>query len=226
MTTPPFQRARSAESKRRRAQDLIDAARVLATEQGVAGVTLTAIAQSAGVHHSAVRRYFDSHKEVLLHLAAEGWIRWSQAVCEALRGERAEADRLADVLATTLAADPLFCDLLANVPLHLEHAVDVDRVIDFKQRTRAPIAAMVEAIAAAAPSLDARAASDVVLAADALAATLWQVTHPAQGLASAQLRDPDLAAISVTDFLGTLRRLLAATCMGLAAPQSVTEGPE
>jgi len=72
-----FQRARTEENKRQRAAALVEAARSLALETGVASVTLTAVASRAGIHYSAVRRYFTSHKEVLLHLAAEGWVRWS-----------------------------------------------------------------------------------------------------------------------------------------------------
>ena len=34
-------------------------------------MTLTGVANCAGVHYSSVRRYF-IHKEVLLHLAVEG----------------------------------------------------------------------------------------------------------------------------------------------------------
>ena len=79
-----FQRARTEENKRRRAAALVEAARSLAIETGVASVTLTAVAGRAGIHYSAVRRYFTSHKEVLLHLAAEGWVRWSGTVCEKL----------------------------------------------------------------------------------------------------------------------------------------------
>lgn len=77
-----FQRARTEENKRQRAAALVEAARSLALETGVASVTLTAVAGRAGIHYSAVRRYFTSHKEVLLHLAAEGWARWSGTVCE------------------------------------------------------------------------------------------------------------------------------------------------
>jgi len=79
-----FQRARTEENKRQRAAALVEAARSLALEAGVASVTLTAVASRAGIHYSAVRRYFTSHKEVLLHLAAEGWQRWSDKVCEEL----------------------------------------------------------------------------------------------------------------------------------------------
>jgi AcrR family transcriptional regulator len=80
-----FQRARTEEKKRQRAAALVEAARSLALETGVASVTLTAVANRAGVHYSAVRRHFTSHKEVLLHLAAKGWFRWSNTVCAALR---------------------------------------------------------------------------------------------------------------------------------------------
>src|ERR1700761_1026470 len=110
-----FQRARTEENKRQRAAALVEAARSLAVETGVASVTLTAVANRAGIHYSAVRRYFTSHKEVLLHLAAEGWARFSHTVCENL-GEPGPMSpaRVADALADGLAADPLFCDLLAN----------------------------------------------------------------------------------------------------------------
>jgi AcrR family transcriptional regulator len=48
MSETGFQRARSPESKQERAASLLEAARSLATEQGVASVTLTAIAERAG----------------------------------------------------------------------------------------------------------------------------------------------------------------------------------
>lgn len=217
MTQLSFQRARSPESKRRRSEALVEAARSLALEKGVASVTLTAVADRAGVHHSAVRRYFASHKDVLLQLAAEGWNAWSDAVADALHGRTVPPADLAEVLAMTLAADPLFCDLLANVPLHLEHDVDVERVIEFKKTSRKAVDAMIATIASATPSLgNAAAALDVVTAANALAATLWQVAHPADGLVAAYQREPSLSIVGVGDFTTTLARLLTATCVGLA----------
>ena len=38
--------------------------------------------------------------------------------------------RTVETLANGLAADPLFCDLLANLLLHLEHEVDLERVVE------------------------------------------------------------------------------------------------
>jgi AcrR family transcriptional regulator len=153
-----FQRARTEENKRQRAAALVEAARSLALETGVATVTLTAVASRAGIHYSAVRRYFTSHKEVLLHLAAEGWERWSNTVCEELGqpGSMSPA-RAAETLANGLAADPLFCDLLANLHLHLEHEVDIERVVEIRRKIAAAAIALADAVERALPALGRRA---------------------------------------------------------------------
>ncbi|WP_327238318.1 TetR/AcrR family transcriptional regulator [Streptomyces sp. NBC_01317] len=223
MATPSFQRARSAENKRQRASALVEAARSLALEGGVASVTLTAVADRAGVHHSAVRRYFSSHKDVLLQLAAEGWVSWSEAVREGL-GALAPVTpaAVAGVLARALDADPLFCDLLANVPLHLEHEVDVERVTAFKHVSRAAVDSMAGAIEDALPGLDGRGALDVVTAANALAATLWQVAHPPGALARVYAEDPAVAPSWAVDFVPTLTRLLTATVVGILVQATVS----
>ncbi|GAA5196236.1 TetR family transcriptional regulator [Rugosimonospora acidiphila] len=220
MPDTSFQRARSADRKRQRADDLIEAARSLALETGVASVTLTAVADRAGVHHSAMRRYFPSHKDVLLRLATEGWTRWSEFASAALRAQApVTAPTLAEILVSGLDADPLFCDLLANVPLHLEHEAALGHVADFKRISHAALSAMVDAIAEAAPDLDRDRALDVVTAANALAATLWQVGHPPESLARAYSDDPSIAPTWALDFTSTLTRLLTATCVGLCARQ-------
>ncbi|MDX3854338.1 TetR/AcrR family transcriptional regulator [Streptomyces sp. AK02-01A] len=218
MANPSFQRARSAENKRQRASALVEAARSLALESGVASVTLTAVAERAGVHHSAVRRYFSSHKEVLLHLAEEGWTRWADAVSDELTGQAPATPReVAEALARGLDADPLFCDLLANVFLHLEHDVDAERVVSFKRGSRVAVESMAEAIGNSVPGLDARGALDIVTTAYALAATLWQVAHPPEALARAYAEDRTIAPLWALDFVPTLTRLLTAACIGISA---------
>jgi hypothetical protein len=136
-----------------------------------------------------VRRYFNSHKDVLLYLAGEGWTRWSETVRRALQAQGpVTPSALTEILVSGLSADPLFCDLLANVPLHLEHDVDVERVREFKRVSDAAVMAMAEAIGDALPGLGRRGALDVVTATDAIAATLWQVAHPPEALAQATPR--------------------------------------
>lgn len=211
-----FQRARSEDKKRQRAMALMEAARAVAQETGVASVTLTAVAGRAGVHHSAVRRYFSSHKEVLLRLAAESWERWSDTVCTALSqpGPMSPAG-VAAILADGLSADPLFCDLLANLHLHLEHEVDAERVVDAKRVSTAAALTTAEAIERALPGLGRKGALDLLLAAHSLAAPLWQIAHPPEGLADAYAMEPEVPPDWNLDFRTALTRLLTATCVGL-----------
>ncbi len=213
-----FQRARTDENKRQRAAALVEAARSLALEGGVASVTLTAIASRAGVHYSAVRRYFTSHKEMLLQIAAEGWVRWSETVCQKLRepGPMSPA-RVAETLAQELAADPLFCDLLANLHLHLEHEVEVERVLGFKHITTTAAMSIAEAIEEALPALGRSGALDTLLAAYSLAAPLWQLAHPPKGVTDAYADEADVPPDWDVDFAPALTRLVTATCVGLLA---------
>lgn len=212
-----FRRARTEENKRQRAAALMEAARSLALETGVTSVTLTAVAGRAGIHYSAVRRYFTSHKEVLLHLAAEGWVRWSKTVCEQLNEPGPMSPlRVAETLAHGLAADPLFCDLLANLHLHLEHEVEVGRVVEVKRTSTAAVLAIAEAIERALPRLGRAGAFDILLASYSVAATLWQVAHPPERLTDAYAEEFEVLPPEWNlDFAAALTRLLTATCIGL-----------
>jgi AcrR family transcriptional regulator len=214
-----FQRARTEENKRQRAAALVEAARSLALETGVASVTLTAVANRAGIHYSAVRRYFTSHKEVLLHLAAEGWVRWSNKVCAEL-GEQGlmPPARVAETLATGLVADPLFCDLLANFHLHLEHEVDVERVVEIRRTIAAAATSLADAIERALPVLGRSGAFDTLIASYSLASAFWHIANPPERLTDAYAEEPEaLPAEWNIDFASALTRVLTATCIGLVA---------
>jgi AcrR family transcriptional regulator len=213
-----FQRARTEDKKRQRAAALVEAARSLAVESGVASVTLTDVASRAGVHYSAVRRYFTSHKEVLLNLAAEGWARFSDTVCATLREPVPMSPaRVAEALADGLAGDPLFCDLLANLHLHLEHEVALERVLEFKQISNAAVLSLTDAIENALPELGRPGAFDVLLASYSLAAPLWQMANPPERLADEYSKRTDVPPDWKIDFTAALTRLITAVCVGLLA---------
>jgi AcrR family transcriptional regulator len=225
-----FRRARTEENKRQRAAALVEAARSLAVETGVASVTLTAVAGRAGIHYSAVRRYFTSHKEVLLHLAAEGWVRWSTTVCEKLdEPGPMSPERIAETLANGLAADPLFCDLLANLHLHLEHEVEIERVVEIRRTIAASAVALADAIERALPMLGRSGAFDTVISAYSLASAFWQIANPPERLSDVYAEEPEVLPPEWNiDFAAALCRVLTATCIGLNArspcPQISEEG--
>ncbi|MEU8759714.1 TetR family transcriptional regulator [Streptomyces sp. NPDC048659] len=226
MSTPQFGRARSAEAKRAREDAILAAASRLALEHGVREVTVTAIADEVGMHKSAMLRYFETREEIFLRLAAGGWRDWAAEVRDRLGALPACADAaapqwphaarsIAGVLAQSLTARPLFCDLLAHTPLNLERNVSHDAVRTFKLRAIAEVAETGAAIAAVTP-LAAGQARSVVTTATAMAGALWQMAAPGTGLRAFYETDPELAH-SVVEVEPRLTDILTALLTGYAA---------
>jgi AcrR family transcriptional regulator len=227
MSSANPRRARSAEAKRQRERDILDAARSLAEARTIREVTLTDIAAEVGMHKSAMLRYFETREQIFLALAAEGWQEWSgavraelartdRAVSESARPEPARTLAAADVaavLAETLTARPLFCDLLAHTPLNLERNVTLETAYRFK------LAAVAEARRIAADlasrlEIELPQALDAVATATGMAGALWQMAAPGTALTDLYDRYPDLAHARV-DVEPRLTGILSALLTGM-----------
>ncbi|MFB6815635.1 TetR family transcriptional regulator [Streptomyces sp. NPDC056347] len=217
MTTPPFQRARRPEHKEQRRQDILEAAATLARRDGVRAVTLTDIAAEAGVHKSAVLRYFESREAVFLLLTADGWQDWAAAVEGVLREPMGPRETAA-ALAATLAERPLFCDLLAHAPLTLERGVSREQVRDFKVTALGAVDRVARALAVALPSTTRERAVDVIAGTTAMAAQQWQTANPPETLAALYAEDPLLGHMAA-EFTPRLARLVAMLLAGAARPE-------
>ena len=63
----------------------------------------------------------------------EGWVRWSDPVCGMSRKPSPMSPSLIpETLANGLVTDSLFCDVLANLRSHVEHEVDLERVVEIR----------------------------------------------------------------------------------------------
>ena len=210
-----FQRARSPEQKEQRRHDILAAARKLGTRDGVRAVTLTDIAAEAGVHKSAVLRYFETREAVFLLLTAEHWQDWAKALEQALP-EPARPEQVAAVLAGTLSDRPLFCDLLAHAPLNLERGVSLAAVRSFKMTAIAEAEAVSAALCLALPlTLD--QAGNVVATATAMAGALWQMAAPGTELRRFYEDTPELAH-AVIEVGPRLSSILTALLRGYRTP--------
>jgi AcrR family transcriptional regulator len=215
-------RARSQEAKLRRAEDLLDAARALAEAGGgVRHLTLAAVTEAAGLHPSAVRRYFASKEELLLELAERGWRQW----CDVLTADLTDArdlgpSEVAAELSTSIATLPLFCDLLTHVPLSLEGDVDIERARRYKTNSFAAYDSIVDTLATASV-MTAEQVADLIAAALGITANLWQLSHPTATLARLYAEEPRWAHAAL-DFEQRLTRLLQATAVGLSATDKLT----
>ncbi|MFH8336630.1 TetR/AcrR family transcriptional regulator [Streptomyces sp. AM6-12] len=214
MSEPAFQRARSAEAKQAREAAILDAARTLGRVRGVRDVTLTDIAAAVGMHKSALLRYFETREQIFLALTAEGWREWS-AELRADLGRRAGATpaEVAAVFAGTLAARPMFCDLLAQAPLNLERNVSTESVRSFKLVTLKEVELIVGELGRLL-GLDEQQGVDTIATATSLAGALWQMATPGPRLRELYAGDPRFAH-AVVEVEPRLNRVLGAYLTGL-----------
>ncbi len=218
MTAAEFQRARSAEAKQQRERAILDAARALGRERGIRQVTLTDIAEAVGMHKSALLRYFETREQIFLRLTAEGWREWSPALRAALAGIADPSPAaVAQALAASLVARPMFCDLLAQPPLNLDRIVSLDSVRAFKLVTLEEVGLIGAELRRLLPALDEQDAIDVVATATGLAGTFWQMATPGPQIEALYRSDPRLAH-AVVDVEPRLVRVLSAQLAGLADP--------
>jgi len=216
--TPTFLRARRPEHKQLRYDAIRAAARELALERGVRSVSLGDIAAKVGVHKSAIMRYFQTREEIYLSIAADCWTEWSQAVHAELDGVADGSPQLlAEVLARTLADRPLLCDLLTQAPLNLERHVSTDAMRSFKVGLLDVVDELSALIGRAVPRLGPEGGFEVLAALVCFAATIWQVSHPSDGLAALYEQEPELARMS-PDFVPTVHRFTLVFITGLLAP--------
>ena len=191
------------------------AAESLALERGgVRFVTLEPVTARAGLHRTGVRRYYASKEELLLELAERGWRQWSAAIAADLR-DRADLGprEVATVLVDTIAALPVFCDLLTHVTLSLEGDVDIERARQYKTNSFAAHDEIVGALHRAS-SMTAGQIQALMAAALAFAGSFWQVSHPTATLAALYEQVPGWGHVAL-DFHPRLRLLLRSTAIGL-----------
>jgi tetracycline repressor-like protein len=114
----------------------------------------------------------------------------------------------------TVAALPVFCDLLSHVAMSLEGDVDIERARRYKTNSFAAHDEMVTTLERASV-MTAEQVRALVAAALAFAATFWQVSHPTPTLAALYEQVPAWGHVAL-DFAPRLRLLLESTALGLA----------
>ncbi|VVJ17809.1 TetR-family transcriptional regulator [Amycolatopsis camponoti] len=219
--TQPRQRARSDQDKEVRKTALLTAARELAAERGVREVTLTEVTSRVGLHPSALRRYFESREELLLELAQQGWADWRERLLADLAGRRLGPIEVAEVVAGSLDALPLFCDLQTHVGLSLEGAVRLERARDYKTAASEAFDAMTAALVETGAGLDPEGARTLLTAAMSCAAYLFQLSRPSPTLRRLYDEVPRWAH-SALRFREQLTTLLRAVALGVHRPAEPT----
>jgi AcrR family transcriptional regulator len=76
---------------------LRDAARAILEKEGLAGLSLRAVARKAGVSHAAPYRHFASHEALLVELAVEGFAELKEEVATAAACPGHKDDRVSNI---------------------------------------------------------------------------------------------------------------------------------
>jgi tetracycline repressor-like protein len=157
--------------------------------------------------------------ELLDSLSREWLAHLAEAIPSAVSrraGFERRAEQLAGVVARSLAARPVLCDLLSAQAAVLEHNVSSDAIASFKRRGVAHAATLVGLIRDALPELSDDQAWRLVVDALLLTSSLWAHATPPQAVLDAYEQFPELSSMRL-DFTTTLEDSLVTVTMGLNA---------
>jgi AcrR family transcriptional regulator len=215
--TPTYQRVADPQHPRYRSEAILETARDLALARDVRSVSMMSIARAAGMPRTTLLRYFASREQIFLVLAAWAWRNWADCLEEALAAVSTDSRQLAVVLTESLAERPLFCDLLAQAPLNLEHNVSLEALREYKLQALAASAVAGDAVVAALTRLGlfvrAETGPELVSQITAQAAMIWHLSHPPQRLAELYGQDAQLAPAAI-EFGPHLVRFISLLIMG------------
>ncbi|MBB5890265.1 TetR family transcriptional regulator [Kutzneria kofuensis] len=216
---PPFQRARRPEQRELRRQEILDAAESLLAELPAEEISLRELARRLDVSKTHVVRYFESREGVFLELLNRMRRSWLDAV-----EWPTDPDQVMPVLADSLAARPILCQLWSMLPTVLERNVSVETVrayklVDLEHRTE-----LANQIADRVPALS---ADDALLLTEHIVVGLvglWPFSRPTPTVVEATRDDPRLARARV-DFPARYGELLRVMLAGMTTRDSRTATP-
>ncbi|MFF1595674.1 TetR/AcrR family transcriptional regulator, partial [Streptomyces sp. NPDC058286] len=123
---------------------------------------------------------------------------------------------VAEVFAATLAARPMFCDLLAQAPLNLERNVSLEAVRTFKLVTLHEVD-LIGGELGRLLDLTEEQVLDMISTATGMAGALWQMASPGPRLQELYADDPRLGH-AIVEVEPRLRRILAGFLTGVGVP--------
>lgn len=218
-----FQRARRPEQKRLRETAILEAALKLALRDGIRNISLADIAKNVGMHKTALLRYFETREDIYLHLAIEAWQNWADVLGAELKSlATGDVRGVALAVGRTLEDRPFLCDLFTHSPLNLERNVSAQTLFGFKLAAFTAVQSLANALQVVLPELSERDCTDVIGAMSAIAAALWQISHPPQAVAQLYVENPQLA-FPYGDFVATIARFTEIMILGMRARLSTTD---
>ncbi len=212
-------RARRPEQKQIRRATILATTTALLDEHGLDDTTLSAIARASKISKANIYRYFESREAILLEVALDAGRAWIDDALQALApiAGSGDVDAVADALASTLAAHPRLCMLVASLSSVLEHNVGAPVVAEFKLRFTGLIGGLVGALHAAVPSISLDDSRAFISYFYLFVAGSWPAANPPPAVVEVLAR-PEFAHMCI-DFDTALRHHAVTLLRGFAAAQ-------
>ncbi|MBB5915059.1 AcrR family transcriptional regulator [Nocardia transvalensis] len=216
-----FKRARNDEQRTERRRKILDTAAVMLTEMPVAKVSLNELSRRVCLAKSNVLRYFESREAILLELLDAEERAWlaelSRTFEEFAKTEgdlRQRGDRMAAVIAESLAERPVLCDLLGAQSSVLEHNVSAEVAARYKRATLQNYVELAGLIRNQLPEIGEFDALRLSGSVGMLAGGIWSHTNPSPAMLAAYTADPTLAALRL-EFAPTVTELFRVLITGV-----------
>ncbi|XVU27797.1 hypothetical protein ACQPZJ_12370 [Actinoplanes sp. CA-054009] len=127
---------------------------------------------------------------------------------------RERGDRLAAIVAESLARRPVWCDLNSAQASVLDHNITVEVALQYKRASRESIESLAGLFLRYLPELGPQDAFRLVATVLLVAGAAWPYSNPPAAMREAYATDPAVAEMR-TDFTDLLSRSLAVTISGL-----------
>jgi AcrR family transcriptional regulator len=216
MTETTWQRARQPEQKRKRRQDILDAAATLFDQHGFDAVSLNAIARQAQIAKSNIYRYFEGREDIFMSLLASDEADWVAALERTLAplASSDDVEAVGVAIAAAAAERPRLCALTAVLSSVIEQSISAEAFIRFKTGVAQLSLRIANALHAALPSFPYERAGEFLRYLQALAAGLWPMANLPAPLICV-LENPDFADMRTNfeaDFGNGVTALLRGLC--------------
>jgi AcrR family transcriptional regulator len=206
-------RARNEDDKRERRAALVAAALATFDETSYEAVTMTSVAERAGLAKGTLYLYFGTKEDLFLSVVEDRLGDWFEALDGWLANSAAPVgpDELSDFVAASLSSRTALVRLLAILHTTLERNVEQARVRDFMRFLLAHMTTTATLLERRVPALRPGDGARFLLRLDALVIGLWHLADPASPVC-AVCEEPGMEPFAVdfaTELAAMVRALLA-----------------
>ncbi len=168
---------------KQRRQAILDTAVEMLAERPLAEISLRELSDRVGLAKSNVLRYFDSREAVYLEVLDRLWTAWLDELEPVLEEAPSDAEAVATKVATSLAGNPLLCELISSMAGVLERNITVEYARVFKSNASRNADRLAAMVRRHFPVIGEHGAGHFAGSVFVIVAGLWPYARPTEAVA-------------------------------------------